>query len=272
MAILWKALASVSLFTVILAAIIYNGFFDSVLIELGFQHYAEKPSNFNMFFPSFVKMPLNTAVNVGYIFLGAYWCAITTICRENNVINDFDAFIFYLFNIMAGFYGAVQALRIITQIHGFGVMDQWSTLPFFMVVVIWGIYTKWGWNVPLFLFLIIVSLASYSLTLFTPIGFEIALGIHVVLAVTGALIGYSKYPCRNARHYFVLALLSCAGFIGLKLLDFELVKYHEIFNKVSGHFLSKIADIMQIHYVNEYFRSLVIQRFLLQKAKKGKSD
>jgi hypothetical protein len=47
---------------------------------------------------------------------------------------------------MAGCYGPIQLLRILTQLHRFAVLDQWFTLPFFMWVFVWGNYLTSGWN------------------------------------------------------------------------------------------------------------------------------
>jgi hypothetical protein len=63
------------------------------------------------------------------------------------------------------------------------------------------------------------SVINYSLTLFTDVGFEIALAVHITIAVVGAVQAYQKYPSSDCKYLFIMSLLSCAGFVGLKLLD-----------------------------------------------------
>ncbi|XP_050412088.1 transmembrane protein 187 [Patella vulgata] len=257
---MWKAFVSVTLFAVFASTMTYLDIFNNVKTDLGLKHYAEK-QHFKTIFPLWMKMPLNTFINLGYIVVGAYWCAITTLSLENNLISEVESYLFYVFNISSAFYGAIQTLRIITQKHVFAVLDQWCTLPFFMLVFIWGLHLKHGWSSYRAAMLITISMASYTLTLVTPIGFEIALGCHILLAVYGGTTSYLQNPNNKSKINFFLAILCLIGFVILKLMDLELPKYHDCFTIISGHFMSKICDIFQIHYVNEYFQSLLIFRW-----------
>ncbi|XP_041346679.1 transmembrane protein 187-like [Gigantopelta aegis] len=267
MSLLWKAIATVTLFSAVLSLIVFQGVFESAPVDIGSQHYAEV-STFRHILPVWVRMPFNTIVNIGYIIVGAYWCAMTTLASETKLLGDFDVYMFYLFNVMSGFYGGVQLLRILTQKHEFAVLDQWCTLPFFAMVLIWSLNLTYGWKPLRSVGLILLSLASYVFVLWSPIGFEIALAIHIVGAITGAVVCYRKYPNEDSQFYFVMAMLSCAGFVGLKVFDLELPKYANIFKYISGHFLSKIADILQIHFVDGYFQSLIIERIIISRRNK----
>ena len=261
MALLWKAVATVAIFAAALFLIVFQGMFASVHVHLGSEYYAEV-SSFRDFLPVWIKMPFNTLVNIGYIVVGAYWCAVTALANEEKLLGDFDTYVFYLFNVMSGFYGGVQILRIVTQRHEFAVLDQWCTLPFFAMVLMWALDMVYGWKPLRSVSIILLSLVSYMLTLWSPVGFEIALAVHIVAAVLGAVISYRKYPSEDAQFYFVMAVMSCAGFVGLKMLDLELPKYNSIFQYISGHFLSKIADILQIHFVNGYFQCVIIEKII----------
>ncbi|ESO95831.1 hypothetical protein LOTGIDRAFT_56839, partial [Lottia gigantea] len=225
----------------------FFGVFKVAKTDIGLEHYAEK-QHFKTIFPKWFKMPFNTCINIGYILVGAYWCAITTLSMENKLISVVESYLFYIFNISAAYYGAVQTLRILTQRHEFAVLDQWLTLPFFMMVFIWGLYLKYGWSPWRAAILMTLSLTSYCLTLLTPYGFEIVLGCHILWAVTGGVLAYQRYPSSHSQLNFILACLFCIGFVILKLLDLHLVQYHTVFTILSGHFLSKICDILQIYY------------------------
>ncbi|CAL1539052.1 unnamed protein product [Lymnaea stagnalis] len=230
--------------------------FDEVALEIGFQHYAEKPwlpliGNF---------MPLNTLINFAYFGLGLYWCGMTRALNEQGILKNNDTAMFYIFNIMSCLYGCVQLLRILTQDVTWAVMDQWCTLPFFAILLVWGLYYKCGWSSKRGVLIINLSLLSYALSLCVDIGFEIALGLHVVCAIYGAVIAYRKHPAAESMRYFNLALLSCTGFVILKLLDHHMAHAFCIFKYMSGHFLSKICDVLQIHFVNNFFLDLTLQR------------
>lgn len=78
---------------------------------------------------------------------------------------------------------------------------------------------------------------------------------------------YRKFPIKEAQQPFVWALICCIGFVVLKLLDLELPKVNQMFEKISGHFLSKIADIFQIYFVNKYFEILTVHKNDIERKK-----
>lgn len=256
-----KAFLSVVLPSCSIFYLVYMGLFDEVFTENGIEHYAERPSlGMKAILPKWIKMPLNCAINFGYVIMSAYWCACTSTAFEAKRINSLDAYVSYVFNFMAFCYGPVQLLRVLTQLHSFAVLDQWCTLPFFMWVFVWGNYLTSGWDIVFVIQYMVFSIGSYALTLWVNVGFEIALAVHVIIAIVGALVVYQKYPSSDCRYPFIMSIICCCGFVGLKLLDLELPKFHPIFTKISGHFLSKIADIYQIHYVNRYFFTLMFYK------------
>lgn len=256
--VLLRALITVAIPMAMICFLVYSGGFDRALTETGRKHYAERSSPIiRKILPKWLKMPLNTLVNAGYVMVGAYWLAVILRCHGSEEISDVDAYTFYVFNIMAIFYGPVQMIRVITQKHRFAILDQWVTLPFFMWVYIWGRYlssNSWT-NIRVFVGMAL-SISSYVLTLYYDIGFEIALGLHILFAFTGAIFAYRKYKTAEAHVPILCAVLSCSGFVILKLLDLYLPSIHPIFTKISGHFLSKIADVLQIHFVDKYFMAI----------------
>ncbi|KAL3851843.1 hypothetical protein ACJMK2_015545 [Sinanodonta woodiana] len=264
-----KAFFSVMFPTSAMCLLVYLDYFDSASVDLGFQHYAEVPNqHLKNLCPKWIRMPLNTFVNIGYVIVGAYWCAMTTISYEKKVVSEIDSYLFYIFNFMGCAYGPIQALRILSQLHKFSVLDQWYTLPFFMWVFVWGMYLKYGWSLIRAQMLLLISLSSYGLVLLHPRGFEATLMFHITLAVVGALISWQKYPQAKALSPFIGAILCCAGFVGLKLIDLELPSYHPIFKLISGHFLSKVCDIYQVHFVNKFFYSITLAKLNDGKKKK----
>lgn len=264
-----KAFIIVLTFTVCMCVTVYKGYFKKIGVETGSVHYAEKvhPA-VEKYLPSDIKMPLNSLVNIGYVFVGAAWCAYTSVMLMRNRISMKDARMFYVFNIASCCYGPIQMLRIITQFHGFAVLDQWYTLPFFMWIFIWGVNHKCGWSTLRNLLLTVASITSYSSVFYHVLGFEMCLGVHIALALTGAVLAWSANNQAHCGKYFVLALLSCLGFVVLKLLDLTLAEVAPIFKYVSGHFLSKICDIFQIHYCNHYFQEIALSAMADSKKKK----
>lgn len=265
-----KALLTVLLPTTAVCFVVYHGFFDDIFTEVGEKHYAEKSySTFKAIFPRWMKMPLNTIVNFGYVVVGAYWLAVTSVALKNKTVSEIDGHIFYVFNFMAVVYGPIQALRIITQQHRFAVLDQWYTLPFFMWVFLWGMYLKSKWSVFRAFIWMTWSICAYSMSLYHKHGFEVILSFHIFLAVLGAAFAYQKYPTSKCVYPFVMAMFSCIGFVVLKLADHQLPTYNPVFYTISGHFLSKICDILQIHYVNLYFQSIIGYRTIEETKKKS---
>lgn len=90
--------------------------FERVDVELGLEYYAEKgdPS-------TFLKMPANASVNLGYLLVGLYW--LWKIHKLEKKLKD-QAFFYYLFSWMSVFYALVQFGRIVTQTRLFAVIDQ----------------------------------------------------------------------------------------------------------------------------------------------------
>ncbi|XP_033745390.1 transmembrane protein 187-like [Pecten maximus] len=259
--VLFRAFMTVTITTAIICFFVFDGGFDRAFTETGLKHYAERASPLlKTVLPKWLKMPLNTLVNFGYAILGAYWLAVIFHHHGNNNISEIDAYAFYVFNFMACFYGPIQMVRILTDKHRFAILDQWVTLPFFMWVYVWGRSLSNGWSNLRVFIATALSISSYTLTLYYDIGFEIALGLHIMLGIAGAALAYRKYSTTEAHKPFLCALLSCTGFVVLKLLDLHLPNIHPFFTKVSGHFLSKIADVLQIHYVNKFFRALTFKK------------
>ena len=264
-----KAFFLVAFGLLVITLLVFSGGFDAAKTETGLKHYAERKSPFlKSLLPKWVKMPLNTAVNIGYLIFGAYWCAVVFAMQCRSDIRESEALLFYVFNIMACFYGPVQTLRILIDKHRFAILDQWVTLPFFMWVFVWSLSYRGKYNIYVAYVVMCASISSYVLTLYTPIGFEFSLGLHIWCAMSGALLVYRTYRTSNAHWPFLGAMLSCSGFVILKLLDLYLPTIHPMFTHISGHFLSKIADVLQIHFVNRYFMSILKEKYIQDEKKK----
>ncbi|KAH9504998.1 hypothetical protein Btru_061369 [Bulinus truncatus] len=148
----------------------------------------------------------------------------------------------------------------LTKTTFWAIMDQWCTLPFFSLLLIWGLYFRNGWSSERAAFIICLSMSSYTLSLVFKTGFEISLGLHIVAAIYGALIAYKKHKAADCMTSFYLAIVFCSGFVALKLLDNYLVNMFMVFRYISGHFLSKICDVAQIACVNNFFFDLTLQK------------
>ncbi|KAM8934240.1 transmembrane protein 187 [Pelodytes ibericus] len=219
-----------------------TGVLDTVTTELGFAHYAEKP---NPWLPHFLAMPFNSVVNLGYIVLGLYWLG-----RNDASIGIKDSTGHYLKNIfcwMALLYGPVQWVRLWTQGQWAAVLDQWFTLPIFAWASIWCNTILKNWTTRHFLILEILSLGSYFLCLLHPQGFETALALHILWACGSGVTLQRRCGDVSSQKYLVLALTSCLGFVCLKLLDHWLAQW-SMFQTLTGHFWSKVCDVLQFHY------------------------
>lgn len=224
--------------------------FERAKVELGLEHYAEKgdPS-------TFLKMPANASVNLGYVLVGIYWLWKTRQLQKK--LKD-QVFFYYMFSWMSVFYGFVQFGRIVTQKRSFAVLDQWFTLPFFAWIVCWNEFVYRGhWKTGRYLSIMRISVFSYFAVLLHDQGFEAVLGLHILAALAYSLRTQWKPGLGTARSRlsFILALSSCAGFVCLKLADHYLARYSS-FQTFTGHFWSKVCDVAQIHFAADFFKKL----------------
>ncbi|EAW72766.1 transmembrane protein 187 isoform X1 [Homo sapiens] len=220
------------------AVAVFTGIFDSVSVQVGYEHYAEAPV---AGLPAFLAMPFNSLVNMAYTLLGLSWL------HRGGAMGLGPRYLKDVFAAMALLYGPVQWLRLWTQWRRAAVLDQWLTLPIFAWPVAWCLYLDRGWRPWLFLSLECVSLASYGLALLHPQGFEVALGAHVVAAVGQALRTHRHYGSTTSATYLALGVLSCLGFVVLKLCDHQLARWR-LFQCLTGHFWSKVCDVLQFHF------------------------
>ncbi|XP_053552041.1 transmembrane protein 187 [Bombina bombina] len=219
-----------------------TGMLDSITTELGYSHYAEAPVSW---LPPLLAMPFNSLVNLGYIYLGIYW--LTQDDRTIGIKDQRGHYMKNIFSWMALAYGPVQWVRIWTQGHWAAVLDQWFTLPIFAWVIVWCSSILNSWNSQRFIAMEITSLSSYIMALLHPHGFEFALSLHILLAVVSGLRLQSCHGDASSKKYLVLAVISCLGFVGMKLLDHWLARFF-FFKRLTGHFWSKVCDVLQFHF------------------------
>lgn len=251
-----KSFAHVLIGALSMAVVASTGCFRSAHIYTGFSHYAETPYwGRKDLLPSWLPLPANTAVNIGYVLVGLYWIDKIRQIHQTTKSFDANAYMFYAFSWMSVLYGFVQCGRILLQHHVpvLAVLDQWYTLPIFAWIVIWSHQSLFGWNSFWTLFIIVSSISSYGFSLLNRFGFEVALSCHIVAAVYCGIVVYQANRRRETLSAFLKAVLCCAGFVCLKLLDGSLAQSSFFFRYLSGHFWSKIADFLQIHYACQFF-------------------
>lgn len=230
-------------------AIANSNLSKAVHVEVGFHQYAERVDP-----TTILKMPFNAIINLGYVAVGIYWLKnIQCFLPSHEAAYYFD-----MFSIMSIAYGPVQFLRVITQHRLFAVLDQWFTLPIFAWASLIGNYALHQQHKPAAeACVLLMSVASYGLAFVSPYGFEAALSMHIAVAVTIGIICQLKSGTKNSFKYLMYAILCCFGFVLLKVYDHDLGRQHWIFKTISGHFLSKICDILQIHFVEEFFLTIL---------------
>ncbi|XP_030643981.1 transmembrane protein 187 [Chanos chanos] len=217
-----------------------SGMFEKVLVDLTYDHYAERKVDD---LPVFLAMPFNCLINLGYTIMGLYWLLQRTYITDPSPARYMkDVFAF-----MAIAYGPVQWIRLASLSRAAAVLDQWFTLPIFAWVPIWCHFIINGWRPHYALTVEVLSILSYTLSLIHDQGFEIALGGHVLFAVLSGVSVQRSYGDSVSLRYLGLAMLSCCGFVVLKLLDHTLATYW-MFQNLTGHFWSKVCDILQFHY------------------------
>lgn len=249
---------------------IYSGLYDTVKAETGYDHYAE-PADSKLGpipFPSFIKMPANTLVNIGYLLVALYWGVYTFICNSKlSSIQNTDAYLIYVMVWMMFFYGPIQCARIVTQHHRWAVLDQWVTLPIFAWVMVMSRTLQTEWQPRQTVVTMLASIMSYNLVFTMEQGFDVALLPHIVYAVSSSWSVCTKYAPPGYKQKFAAAVLMCAGFVILKVADFHLAKMSP-FQELTGHFWSKVCDFLQAHFALHVFFSIGLIRGARNLAKK----
>ncbi|XP_049500442.1 transmembrane protein 187 [Panthera uncia] len=238
-----RALCHVAVASCFCLAVVYAGVFDGVSIQVGYEHYAEAPV---AGLPVFLAMPFNSLVNTAYVLLGVYWLRRKAVPLGHPVHVRRVRYLKDVFAAMALVYGPVQWLRVATQTHRAAVLDQWLTLPIFAWPAAWCLSLDRGWRPGLFLAIEGLSLGSYGLAWLHPCGFEAALGAHIAVAVGRALHAHRRHGGASSGRRLALGVLSCAGFVVLKLCDHQLARWR-LFQRLTGHFWSKVCDVLQFH-------------------------
>ncbi|XP_015238708.1 PREDICTED: transmembrane protein 187 [Cyprinodon variegatus] len=238
-----SALLHVMVIFIFCVALANTNLFSEVEVDLNYEHYAENRAE-NL--PAFLAMPFNCVVNLGYIFMGLYWLLWSKAANET----EQSCYLRQVFALMAVFYAPVQWTRLATLRRAPAVLDQWLTLPIFAWVPAWIDYIERApgkWRPARAAVIELCSVASYGLALAHARGFEVALGCHVAIALYRGIRVQLKRGDARTMGYLQLAVMSCAGFVVLKLLDHWLAQ-HWIFQRLTGHFWSKVCDVLQFHY------------------------
>jgi len=247
---------------IFLIVVLAGNVMDNIEVDVGLHWYSESSSPLSTYW---LPMPFNTVVNAGYVAVGIFW-----ILRVHNLVSDGDmtvdgAYLMYVFAWMVVLYGPVQLVRIVTQWRVAGILDQWYTLPIFAWVGIScreigrasGRLEVWSIS-----FVITASVSSYGLAVLHIRGFEVALGAHICGVVAQALLVHrrssaeTKLDRQRRWTALVRAVVCCVGFVSLKLADWYLARLLPIpFTVLSGHFWSKVADFMQVHYACQFLEA-----------------
>lgn len=243
------ALGHVSLACALFVALANTDLFERVAVDLSYEHYAE-PRVEQL--PSFLAMPCNCLVNVAYVIMGLYWLRWPRATGEAAQ----SLYVRQVFALMALFYAPVQWTRLASLRRAPAVLDQWLTLPIFAWVPAW-IYHVERLRSPkrngtsfagFAASLEVASALSYGLALLHERGFEVALVGHVLLAMHSAVRLQRAAGNGQTRRYLLLAVISCGGFVVLKLLDHWLADRFSVFRRFTGHFWSKVCDVLQFHF------------------------
>lgn len=238
-----SALLHVSVPFVLCVAVANTSLFDEVEVDLSYGHYAEQKVDY---LPAFLAMPCNCLINLAYIFMGLYWLLWYRGVKETNQ----SRYMREVFAFMAVFYAPVQWTRLAVLQRAPAVLDQWFTLPIFAWVPVWISFVERKpvkWRATHAAALELLSILSYSLALAHKRGFEGALCCHVALALYKGVRVQHEHGDGRTRGYLLLAVLSCAGFVVLKLLDHWLARF-VLFRRLTGHFWSKVCDVLQFHF------------------------
>ncbi|XP_065279190.1 transmembrane protein 187 [Emys orbicularis] len=216
-------------------AVVAAGALDQVAVEVGYGYYAEPPVPW---LPPALAMPCNSLVNLGYVALGWRWFP-----RAGRGPRRYLQAVFAL---MALAYGPVQWARLWTQHPRAAVLDQWVTLPIFAWAGLWCHCLVQGWQPDRVALATGASVLSYGLALAHGRGFEGALAAHVAGVAGAAWRAQRRWGDAGSAWTAAAGFAACLGFVLLKLGDAWLAQWAP-FQRLSGHFWSKVCDVLQFH-------------------------
>ncbi|XP_074872976.1 transmembrane protein 187 [Carettochelys insculpta] len=229
------ALLHVAGASILCLAVVATGVLDSVAVEVGYSHYAEPPVPW---LPSVLSMPCNSLVNLGYVVLGWHWFP------QDGY--GWSRYLQAVFALMALGYGPLQWARLWSQHPRAAVLDQWVTLPIFAWAGVWCHSLAQGWQPGYAALVMGASLLSYSLALVHAHGFELVLAAHVAGVAAAALRAQLHLGDMSSAWMAAAGFSACLGFVVLKLGDTWLAQWAP-FQRLSGHFWSKVCDVLQFH-------------------------
>ncbi|XP_041840193.1 transmembrane protein 187 [Melanotaenia boesemani] len=238
-----SALVHVLVPFILCVALANTSLFSEVEVDLTYEHYAEKVIDY---MPAFLAMPFNCLINLGYVYIGLYWLLWQRAVKET----EQSRYMREVFALMAIIYAGVQWTRLATLRRAPAVLDQWFTMPIFAWVPVWIDFIEHlpgKWRASRAAAFELCAFISYGLSLVHEKGFEVALGCHIVLALYKGVRVHLTHGDNHTRRYFLLAMLSCAGFVVLKLMDHWLTRFG-FFQRLTGHFWSKVCDVLQFHF------------------------
>lgn len=265
-----QSFVSVAIPLAVMVLTAHSGLFDSIEVETGYDHYAE-PADSKLGpipFPSFIKMPANALVNIGYLLVALYWGVYIFISNNKLAsIQNMDAYLMYVLVWMMFLYGPIQFARIVTQNREWAILDQWVTLPIFAWVMVTCKTLLTDWQPRVAVLTMMASIMSYNLVFTMEQGFDVALLPHIVYAVSSSWNLCTKYTPPGYKRDFGAAVLMCAGFVALKVADFHLAQFGA-FQEFTGHFWSKICDALQAHFALKVLFKVSLVRGARNLAKK----
>ncbi|XP_058907458.1 LOW QUALITY PROTEIN: transmembrane protein 187 [Kogia breviceps] len=229
-----QALFHAALVRCLCAATIHTAVFAGVSVQVGHGHCAGRQP------PCLPAVPFTSLVNVAYALLGMYWLPSKASAPGGPTEARKACYPKGVFAGTALGSGPVQRLRI-------AGLDRRLTFPIFARPVARCLCLDRGQKPWLFPAVEGLSLRGYSLALLHPRGSEVALGVHVAAAVGQAPRAQGRHGSASSGTYLALGALSCLGFVGLKLCDHELSRWH-LFQRLTGHLGAKVCDMLQLHF------------------------
>ncbi|XP_067399275.1 transmembrane protein 187 [Emydura macquarii macquarii] len=222
-------------------ALLGAGALDGAGVAVGYGLYAEPAVGW---LPPALAMPCNALVNLGYAALGWRW--FPPAGPGPGPGPDPGRYLQAVFALLALAYGPVQWARLWSQHPRAAVLDQWVTLPIFAWAGLWCHALARGWRPAHAALATAASLLSYGLALAHPHGFELALAAHVAAVAAAAWQAQRRRGDAVSAWIAVAGFTACLGFVLLKLGDVWLAQWAP-FQRLTGHFWSKVCDVLQFH-------------------------
>lgn len=269
-------LLDVSVVIAVVCILSRRGLFDGGDVEVGYDGYGEYPSVYSRVLPRWLRMPFNTLVNTLYLLCGWYWLHSTNLEEEKQAETKTlrgpllmpleDAYLFRVYSWMCAYRGLLQALFMVVQDYRLASLCELSRLLTISWCIMWSLHLlEWlRGSAVRYAVATSLSVAHFVLHIREPHGYE-RVQVHHGTALA-LLVVYMQLKYGDIAHSLLsiaVAAVCSLLFAAASRNDLGLAQLSSpVFRVLSGHFWSRVAEVLMIHFVACFMFSISVNKYI----------